>query len=166
MRPNDELNRSLRGAEWGLAATAVMTIAMAIGALVLPASFARPPFPMLFVDQLAPGAARGLRVAVAFAGHAAFGTFVAILFAYLARPMTLGKGALFSLLLWFAMQTIAVPWLGWADFGLLHSGSFGIYTLVLHLLYGATLGALGARDDRQHHVRFDVLGRLLPLQSS
>ena len=162
MRVNDELNRSLRGAEWGLAATAVMTFAMLLGALLLPSSVARPPFPMLFVDELAPQAARGLRVAVAFGGHAAFGTMVAILFAYLARPMSLAKGALFALLLWFTMQTIPIPWLGWGDFGLLHSGSFALYTLLLHLVYGLTLGALGARDDREHHVQFDLLGRLGP----
>src|SRR5262245_22726584 len=131
MRANDELNRSLRGAEWGLAATAVMPFAMALGALALPPAWARPPFPILSVDQLAPQADRGLRVSVAFAGHAAFGTLVAILFAYLARPMSPAKGALFSLLLWFTMQTIPIPWLGWGDFGLLHSGGFAIYTLVL-----------------------------------
>jgi len=37
---------------------------------------------------------------------------------------------------------------------------------VLHLVYGLTLGTLGARDDREHRVQFDLLGRLQPQRSA
>jgi hypothetical protein len=163
MRHHDDLKRSLRGAIWGLAATAMMTAVMVIGALVFRSGFARPPFPYLFIDHLRAYAGGGASAALltVFA-HFAFGGVMGMVFAYFSEPMTFAKGVGFSVLAWSMMQVIFIPWLGWGDFGLIHSQavSFVFYTLILHLTYGVTLGALGARDDRIHDARFDDLGRL------
>lgn len=162
MRHHDDLKRSLRGAVWGLAATVVMTAVMVAGALVFPSSFARPPFPYLFIDHLLPHTGGAGSAALTVIAHFAYGALLGIIFAYFSEPMTLAKGVGFSGLVWAAMQVLFVPWLGWGDFGFMHASAsaFMAYTLVLHLAYGLTLGALGARDDRVHHATFDEVGRL------
>ena len=83
-----------------------------------------------------------------------------VAFAYFARPMTFAKGVGFGLFLWWVMNITFVPWLGLSDFGLRRGGGFALQTLILHLVYGVTLGALGARDESRHHAVFDDLGRL------
>jgi len=164
MRQHDDLKRSLRGAVWGLGATVIMTAFMVVGALALRSGFARPPFPYLFIDHLRPHAGGQSAAALTVFAHFGFGALMGVLFAFFSEPMTRAKGVGFGTLLWAVMQIIFVPWLGWGDFGFLHSSpwAFLCYTLILHLVYGATLGALGARDDRVHHVAFDDLGRLQP----
>ena len=163
MRRYDDLKRSLRGAVWGLGATVAMTAVMVVGALVLRSSFARPPFPYLFIEHWLPHTSGAPSGAITLAAHFAYGAFLGMLFAYFSEPMTVAKGVGFSTLVWSAMQVILVPWLGWGDFGLIQiSPLFAVYTLTLHLVYGVTVGALGARDDRVHHATFDDLGRLRP----
>ena len=164
MRDHEDLRRSLRGAVWGLAATVVMTAVMVVGALVFRSSFARPPFPYLFVEHLLPHAGRGSTAALTLVSHFAFGGLLGVLFAFFSEPMTLAKGLGFATLVGSAMQVLFVPWLGWGDFGFIHASSsaFIWYTLVLHMIYGVTLGVLGARDDRVHDATFDDLGRLEP----
>ena len=95
-------------------------------------------------------------------GHLGYGMLAGALFACFARPMTLAKGIGYGMFLWFIMQVIWLPWIGWSDFGLAHSphGGFAFYTLLLHLVYGAALGQLGAHDEVAHHASFDALGHL------
>ena len=170
MRQHEDLKRSLRGAVWGLTATVVMTAVMVIGALVFRSSFARPPFPYLFIDHLVPHASGEATAALTVVAHFAFGALLGVLFAFFSEPMTLAKGIGFATLVWSVMHVIFVPWLGWGDFAFIHASAFGhatawpfiFYTLILHMVFGVTLGALGARDDRVHHVTFDDLGHLLP----
>lgn len=170
MRQHEDLKRSLRGAAWGLTATVVMTAVMVVGALVFRSSFARPPFPYLFIDHLMPHAGGGATAALTVVAHFAFGALMGLLFSFFSEPMTRAKGVGFATLVWAVMQVIFVPWLGWGDFAFMHSSAFIqssawafiLYTLVLHMIYGVTLGVLGARDDRVHHVTFDDLGHLLP----
>jgi hypothetical protein len=166
MRQHDDLKRSVRGLVWGLAATVVMTAVMVIGALAFRSSFARPPFPYLFIDHLhlrshMSGASAA---ALTVAAHFAYGGLMGMLFDYFSEPMTRAKGVAFAVLVWAGMQVLFVPWLGWGDFAFIHAPAtvFLFYTLVLHLAYGVTLGVLGARDDRVHHATFDELGRLQP----
>jgi len=170
MRQHEDLRRSLRGAAWGLTATVVMTAAMVVGALVFRSSFARPPFPYLFIDHLMPHAGGAATAAFTVLSHFAFGALMGMLFAFFSEPMTLAKGVGFGTLVWSVMQVIFVPWLGWGDFAFIHSGafvhssawSFLWYTLILHMVFGVTLGVLGARDDRVHHAAFDEMGNLRP----
>lgn len=84
-----------------------------------------------------------------------------VVFSFLARPMTLAKGVGMGLMLWILFQIEFIPWLGWGDFGFEHGGAKLFYTLVMHVIYGSTLGWLGARDDRSHAAHFDDLGQLV-----
>jgi hypothetical protein len=168
MRQHEDLKRSLRGAVWGLTATVMMTAFMVIGALVFRSSIARPPFPYLFIDHLMTHAGGEATAALTVVAHFGFGALLGVLFAFFSEPMTLAKGAGFATLVWSVMQVIFVPWLGWGDFAFMHSSAFIQssawafiwYTLVLHMIYGVTLGVLGARDDRVHQATFDDLGHL------
>ncbi len=162
MRHHDDLRRSLRGAVWGLGATVVMTAVMVVGALVFRSGFARPPFPYLFIEHLLPHGSGPATAAITVFAHFGYGALMGMIFAYFSEPMTLRKGVGFSALIWSGMQVLFVPWIGWGDFAFIHPSawSFIAYTLVLHLVYGVTLGVLGARDDRAHQATFDELGRL------
>jgi hypothetical protein len=165
MKRHDELKRSLLGAQWGLVATAVMTIFMAIGQALFGSRLGRP-FPLLLMSRLLPHAEPGRLAAATIVAHAGYGALAGIAFAYLSRPMTLGKGIGYALFLWFTMQITFVPWLGWGDFGLIHSYRFALYTLMLHLPYGVALGWLGARDEALHHASFDDFNGQLTARSA
>jgi hypothetical protein len=120
------------------------------------------PWPLLWASRLL-GREGGAGVSLlAVAAHLAYGTLMAMVFAYVSRPMTLAKGIAYGLFLWWIMQITFVPWLGWFTFGLRRGPGFALYTLVLHVIYGAVLGQLGARDERVHAATFDDLGRLQP----
>ena len=89
--------------------------------------------------------------------HFAYGIFCSILFArFCAGGGSLSKGVGLSLLLWLGMMVIYSPMIGWGFFGLgeahllspeaplyLAEGySYAGIMLVLHLVYGATIGWL------------------------
>jgi hypothetical protein len=156
---SDEARRIGRGALWGLAATVIMAPFMAIGRLI---SARAPLFPELIAGHLIHRTHGALVAVVSVLGHLGYGMLAGALFAAFARPMTLVKGIGYGVLLWFIMQVIFLPWIGWSDFGLAHSprGGFAFYTLLLHLVYGLALGQLGAHDEVTHHASFDELGHL------
>jgi hypothetical protein len=149
-----ETERFVRGLFWGLVATGLMSLLMIVATAIRPASGAHQ-IPILVGHRL-----MGLPIAATIVAHLAYGSLMGGVFAFLAAPMTLGKGIGFGLFLWFAMQITFVPALGWADFGLRQGTSQAAQALVFHLIYGAALGWLGARDDVRHHARFDEDGRL------
>jgi hypothetical protein len=159
----DELARVGRGALWGALAALVMALFMGAGlgwsrALGSQASA----FPRLIGQQIVGREHGALPVLLATFGHFIYGALAGLTFAYFARPMTLAKGIGWGVFLWFVMSITWMPWLGLSDFGLRHGrGGLAIGTLVLHLVYGITLGALGAHDDSEHRAAFDDLGRLL-----
>ena len=161
MHERDELRRVLRGAIWGALATVAMVIFLGLG-LGWSASLGhvRASFPRLIVGQVLGrdhGFALGL---LSFVATFAFGALAGVVFAYFSRPMTFAKGVGLGIFLWFVTQITFIPWLGLSDFGLVHGGRFAFLSLIVFLAYGGTLGALGARDESQHHATFDDLGRL------
>ncbi len=160
-----ELRRAGRAALIGVAATAAMTLLMALG-LFWHGPVAFRPFPVEFSWRLLP-AWNPLPLAVLTTlAHFAYGAAAAMLFSFLARPMSVGRGMAFGLALWIVMQVFFVPALyGWIEFGLARGEPYSaLFALVLHMVYGAVLGALGGRDDRQHHAAFDALDRLQPVE--
>jgi hypothetical protein len=58
------------------------------------------------------------------------------------------KGLGWGVLLWIVMDAVVLPLLGWGFFGLAITPRIAVATLVLHLVYGATLGLLMDRDKR------------------
>jgi hypothetical protein len=150
-----ERDRFVRGLLWGLIATCAMSVFMSVAAAVH-RSAAAYQVPILVGHRLL-----GLPVAAALVAHLAYGALAGGIFALLAGPMTLGKGIGYGLFLWFTMQITFVPALGWAEFGLRIGPRQAAQALLFHLVYGAALGWLGARDDVAHHARFDDDGHLV-----
>ena len=118
-------------------------------------------FPILIVGRLL-GHSSGVALGVtSVAAQLIYGSFMGIVFAFLASPMTYAKGFAVGVLLWFILQIEFIPWLGWGDFGFERGGAALLYTLFLHLIYGGVLGWLGSRDETAHTAHFDGLGRLV-----
>lgn len=159
----EELRRASRATLLGVMAAAVMTVFMWIGALPkMPAALE--PFPLLLTRHIWPSMAPLPIALLTSIVHFGYGAGAAVLFSFLARPMSVGRGFAFGAALWALMQGMFVPGLlGGMEFsfGLGHGHwLFSGYTLALHLSYGVTLGLLGARDESVHHAHFDELARL------
>jgi hypothetical protein len=157
---HDERLREVRAAVFGLAATAAMTLLMAVVLFRHGLTFR--PFPVVIMSGLLPHWSPLPLAIVTTLAHFAYGALAAVAFSFLARPMTVGKGLAFGLGLWIVMQVMFVPaFYHTPEFGLGqgHSGT-ALYTLVLHMVYGGVLGWVGARDEQSHHVTFDALDRV------
>lgn len=129
-----------RGVWWGVLATVVMSIPMLIatgtGVSPLPE-----PIPLALAKVLA-GASAPLPVlaGIALVGHLGYGGLWGGVLAWSVRPVTLGWGLGLGAVLWLAMQVVVLPLLGWGLFGTSITPKFAVATLVLHLVYGATVG--------------------------
>jgi len=158
---HDERLREARAAVYGLAATAAMTLLMALSLLPhAPAAFR--PFPVVITSAVFPHLNPFPLAIVTTLAHFAYGALAAMAFSYLARPMSVGRGLAYALGLWIVMQVMFVPaFYHHLEFGLGRGEPWtALYTLVLHAVYGVTLGWLGARDEQAHHVAFDALDRV------
>jgi hypothetical protein len=157
-----ELGRAGRAAILGVMATTAMTLLMVVGLFPrAPAAFRA--FPVDVVHHAFPSFGTLTLTLATLVLHLGYGAAAAALFAFLARPMSVGRGLAFGLALWIVMQMSVVPWTyHWLEFGLGHGYPWtGVFALALHLCYGATLGWLGGRDDLAHHARFDEADRLV-----
>jgi len=81
-------------------------------------------------------------VLLAAASHLIYGGFWGAVIAALTHPVTIWKGIGLGVFLWFVMQVAVFPFLGWGPFGAEVTPQIAVATLVLHLVYGATLGLL------------------------
>ena len=157
-----ELGRAGRAAILGMMATSAMTLFMVAGIVPgAPAAFRV--FPVDVVHRAFPTLGQLGLTLMTLVLHFAYGAAAAAVFSFLARPMSVGRGLAYGLALWIAMEVSVVPWTyHWLEFGLGHAYPWtALDTLVLHLIYGGTLGWLGARDDLAHHARFDEADRLV-----
>ena len=157
-----EFGRAGRAAILGMMATSAMTLLMVAGIVPrAPAAFRV--FPVDVVHHAFPALGQLSLTLMTLLLHFAYGAAAAAIFSFLARPMSVGRGLAFGLGLWIFMQAFFVPWTyHWLEFGLGHGYPWtALDALVLHLVYGATLGWLGARDELAHHSRFDEADRLV-----
>ena len=140
------------GFGWGLVATLAMSILMII-AVATGLSPMPKPIPAAMVGKVMGGVVgEGIPqpaiVALAVASHFAYGGFWGAVLAALTRPVTLWKGIGLGVILWLIMQLAVLPFLGWGLFGLAITPLIAVATLVLHLVYGATLGLLMDRQQK------------------
>ena len=158
---HDELSRAGRAAVFGLAATAVMTLLMAVG-LFRHGPVAFRPFPVEIMAGALPHWHPLPLAIVTTLAHFAYGALAGVVFSFLARPMTVGRGLAYALALWIILQVCFVPaFLNHMEFGLGRGDPWSaLFTLLLHTVYGGVLGGLGARDEQAHHATFDALDRL------
>lgn len=97
----------------------------------------------------------GIGVGAAWGVHFAIGAAWGILFALLA-PLVPGsgcwmRGAVYSLAPWFAMMVMIMPMAGAGFFGLSTGVAAPMMTLMLHIIFGAVMGAafgmMARRED-------------------
>lgn len=134
-------NRFARGLLWGVAATVAMSVLMIIGMLSGVAPMPKP-IPAAIVGRTLGGGPQPLIMVLAVLSHLAYGGVWGGILATLTRPVTVWKGIGLGVGLWLIMQVAVLPYLGWGLFGAGVTPAIAGATLVLHLVYGATYGAL------------------------
>lgn len=138
----DTQDRFLHGMGWGALATIVMSIPMIIGVSTGLAPMPRP-IPLALAGLvLGSGVPQLLLMVVAVASHLAYGGVWGGVLAISTRPVTVMKGIGLGVFLWLLMQVIVLPVLGWGVFGTAVTPAIAGATLVLHLIYGVTIGWL------------------------
>ena len=86
------------------------------------------------------GLAATLKMGLAVISHLAYGGVWGALLAVWTPDVTIEKGLALGAGLWLLMQVAVLPLLGWGAFGLSVTPAIAVATLVLHLIYGGTLG--------------------------
>ncbi len=124
----------------GLVGTLIMT---AIGLWVAP---------MMGIPRMNPAdmlaGAMGGSTLLGWAGHLMIGTILALIYAVVARRLPGPppvRGALYGLAPWILAMLIVLPMMGMPVFGGAAATAMG--SLIGHLVYGATLGAIYGQPD-------------------
>lgn len=105
-----------------------------------------------------------LLLALAIGAHFAFGGTWAGILAAATRRVTFWKGIGLGVFLWLLMQITALPFVGWGAFGADASSRIWLATLILHLVYGGSVGLLVDRHApeaarrREQHLEPDRAG--------
>ena len=76
------------------------------------------------------------------AAHLLYGGIFGGVLALVTYPVTVWKGVLLGVMLWLLMQVFWLPFLGWGPFGVAVTPIIAGATLLLHVIYGATMGWL------------------------
>jgi hypothetical protein len=131
-------SRPLRGAVAGVLATVAMSVLMLAGMLTGIAPMPEP-IPKALAALVLGGAPKPLLMGAAILGHLGYGAaWGATLFATIEDAGTReGLGLGFGL--WVLMGLVFLPALGWGLFGTGLDPRIAVATLVLHLVYGATI---------------------------
>lgn len=127
------------GFVWGIVATLAMSILMVIGFVTGLAPMPRP-IPEALVSLVIGGAPRPIRMVAALIAHLLYGGVFGALFAGTVRSVSVWKGLGFGVFLWLVMGIVFLPLLEWGLFGSAVTPKIAVATLVLHLIYGGTLG--------------------------
>lgn len=134
-----ETSRTARGFGWGIVATLAMSVLMVIGLTTGMAPMPKP-IPKALVGTVLSGLPTPVFMAVAIGAHLTYGGVWGAVLAAATRPVTTAKGLGYSVLLWILMGVVFLPYLGWGFFGTAVTPAIAVATLVLHLIYGGTLG--------------------------
>ncbi len=141
------MGRFWKGATWGAVATVVMSVLMIIG-MVSGMSPMPKPIPAAIIGKLlGPGTATPLIMGLAILSHVGYGAVFGGAFALATPRVTALKGLGLGVALWLLMQVVVLPFLGWGVFGSAITPKIAVATLVLHLVYGVSYGALMDRDQ-------------------
>lgn len=140
---------------WGVLATVVMSIPMVIATATGVAPMPKPIPAAIVSGVFGGGLPKPMHLLLAVGSHLAYGGVWALVLAAMTSRVTIWKGLALGIFLWLLMQVIVLPALGWGLFGTAVTPKIAVATLVLHLIYGATLGALLGWDDRRHAIATD-----------
>ncbi|MDP9440283.1 MAG: hypothetical protein M3P49_16345 [Actinomycetota bacterium] len=139
------------GFGWGVMATIAMSALMILG-VVTGLSPMPAPIPEAVVNKglglFGVGLPQPPTMLLAAVAHLSYGGVAGAILATLTRPVTVWKGLGWGVFLWLVMQVAVFPLLGWGFFGVAITLRIAVATLVLHLVYGATLGLLMDRGRK------------------
>ena len=105
------------------------------------------PIPEAVVKSIVGDQPKLLLMVATIGTHFAYGGTWGALLTVVTRPITLAKGLAYGVFLWVVMGTLVLPFVGWGLFGRKITPRIAIATLILHLIYGGTLGMTVARKD-------------------
>ncbi len=129
-----------KGAGYGLLGTLLMSVIMLIG-MGSGASPIPEPIPLSIARGLLGAVAKPLLMVFAVITHFGYGAFWGgLLFLLVTTEGGIWHGLGWGIMLWLIMQIIVLPLLGWGVFGTDVTLKIAVATLVLHLIYGGTLG--------------------------
>ena len=108
------------------------------------------PIPAALMEHVfGSGLPKPAHMLLAAASHLAYGGVWAMILAALTRRVTFWKGVGLGAFLWLLMGVAVLPLLGWGLFGVGETPKIAVATLVLHLIYGGTLGGLMSWRERK-----------------
>lgn len=129
-----------QGVLFGLLGTLIMSLIMLFG-MGTGISPIPEPIPAAIAKAILGDAAKPLIMVFAIITHFGYGAFWgAILFNWMKNNGNIWHGIGWGVMLWLIMELIVLPLLGWGVFGSSITPKIAVATLLLHLIYGATLG--------------------------
>jgi len=137
---SSDSSRVWRGFGWGVGATVAMSIPMLIGMATGVAPMPEPIPKALVTLIFGAGLPTPLVMALSAGSHLGYGGFFGAVLARLFPEAGLWTGLGLGVVLWLVMEVVVLPILGWGLFGTAITPAIAVATLVLHLIYGATLG--------------------------
>ncbi|TYP93566.1 hypothetical protein LX73_1272 [Fodinibius salinus] len=129
-----------KGIGYGLLGTLVMSLIMLTG-MATGMSPIPEPIPVAIAKGIIGDLPQPLIMGFAIITHFGYGAFWgAVLFNWMKAQGNIWHGLGWGVMLWFIMELIVLPLLGWGAFGSAITPKIAVATLVLHLIYGGTLG--------------------------
>jgi hypothetical protein len=135
------------GAAYGALATVAMSVPMLAGAVSGISPMPKPIPAALVAHTLGP-LPMPLLLVLAVIAHLAYGSGAGAVLAAITRRPRLWLATGHAVLLWVLMGLVWLPYLGWGLFGTAITPKIAAATLLLHLIYGATVGLLLRRRSR------------------
>lgn len=127
-----------------MAATVVMAAVMIVGVQTGVSPMPKP-IPVALVARTLGMLPMPVLLGLGFFAHLSYGAGAGLVFAGLTRRASVLTGLAYGVALWLLMDLVWLPYLGWGVFGTSITPAIAVATLLLHLVYGATLGGLLGR---------------------
>ncbi|GAA5126549.1 hypothetical protein GCM10025762_54270 [Haloechinothrix salitolerans] len=100
------------------------------------------PIPAALVAETFGALPESARLVLAVVSHLGYGAVAGAVLAVLVRRVNIRVATGYGAVLWALMGLVWLPYLGWGLFGTAVTPKIAVATLVLHLVYGITLGLL------------------------
>jgi len=143
------MNKNIwKGFGYGLLATLAMTILMLISVATkispMPA-----PIPVALAKLVFGSVPKPVLLSSGMLFHFFYGGIAGMIFVKLFTKRNVVNGLLYGGILWLIMQVVFLPILGWGFFGINITPKIAVATLILHSVYGLTLGWLFMRNNKR-----------------
>jgi hypothetical protein len=151
VRTRPGLRRLAIGAGWGAVATVAMSVVMIAGVATGISPMPKPIPVALVARTLGGGLPMPALIALGALAHLAYGATAGAVLAGVVRRVSVATALGYAVALWALMDLVWLPYLGWGLFGTAITPKIAAATLVLHLVYGLTLGLLLDRTRTTPH---------------